>query len=68
MPGCMATKALVEALVQPAVDQENLGAWILTEILDGAALPGFYPPNPENTARYEAIRVSLRAGSRASST
>lgn len=34
--------------------QEQLEAWILQEVQNGAALPGLYPPNAENQARYEA--------------
>jgi regulator of RNase E activity RraA len=53
-------KALAEALVQPAVDQEELEAWILAEVVNGAALSGLYPPNAESTARYEAYRVGQK--------
>jgi hypothetical protein len=28
-------------------------AWIMNEVNGGAALPGLYPPNAENKARYE---------------
>lgn len=49
-------KALVQALVEPALEQEELEAWILSEVLNGAALSGLYPPNPENIARYQATR------------
>jgi hypothetical protein len=28
--------------------------WIMTQVNDGAPLPGLYPPNAENKARYEA--------------
>ena len=47
-------KALAEALVQPGLDQETLEAWILTEVLNGAALSGLYPPNAETLVRYHA--------------
>lgn len=49
-------KALATALVGAAVEQEALEAWILSEILDGAALPGLYPPDAANVARYRATR------------
>lgn len=49
-------KALVEALVEPALAQEELEAWILSEVLKGAALSGLYPPNPENMARYQGAK------------
>ena len=53
-------KALVDALVRPAVEQEDLEAWILQEVVNGAALSGLYPPNAEAKARYEAFRAGSR--------
>jgi len=44
--------ALVEDVVAAAVEQEQLEAWIMSRVDDGAALPGLYPPNEENQARY----------------
>ena len=46
--------ALLGAVVDLAVEQERLEDWIMSEIKGGAALPGLYPPNAENKARYEA--------------
>ncbi len=46
--------ALVDAVVALAPEQERLEAWIMSEVEAGAALPGLYPPNAENKARYEA--------------
>jgi len=46
--------ALVEDVVAAAVEQEQLEAWIMSRVDDGAALPGLYPPNEENKARYQA--------------
>ena len=46
--------ALLEAVLPLAVEQERLEGWIMGEIEAGAALPGLYPPNAENRARYEA--------------
>ena len=46
---------LDEMLVQ-APEQERLEAWIMGEVERGAALPGLYPPNAENKARYEAAK------------
>ena len=46
--------ALVEDVVAIAAEQERLEAWIMGEVEKGAALPGLYPPNAENKARYEA--------------
>jgi regulator of RNase E activity RraA len=47
-------QALVDDVVAAAVEQERQEAWIMGEIEGGAALPGLYPPNAENKARYEA--------------
>jgi regulator of RNase E activity RraA len=43
---------LGEILVQ-APEQERLEAWIMKEVDNGASLPGLYPPNAENKARYQ---------------
>jgi regulator of RNase E activity RraA len=50
--------ALLDAVVELAVEQERLEDWIMTEVKGGAALPGLYPPNAENKARYEASKSS----------
>jgi regulator of RNase E activity RraA len=46
--------ALLDAVVDEAVEQERLEAWIMQEVQAGAELPGLYPPNEANRARYEA--------------
>ena len=46
--------ALLGDVVALAVEQERLEGWIMDEVQGGAALPGLYPPNAENKARYEA--------------
>jgi regulator of RNase E activity RraA len=46
--------ALVESVAAASVEQERLETWIMGEVAAGAALPGLYPPNEENKARYEA--------------
>lgn len=48
--------ALVDDVTQAARDQEALEEWIMDEVNDGAALPGLYPPNEENLARYAAAK------------
>jgi regulator of RNase E activity RraA len=48
--------ALLEHVVEAAVEQEKMEAWIIAEVRAGKALPGLYPPNAENKARYEAFR------------
>lgn len=46
--------ALVDEIVQAAPEQERLEGWIMEQVEAGASLPGLYPPNEENKARYEA--------------
>ena len=48
--------ALLEDMLQLAPEQERLESWIMGEVDKGAALPGLYPPNAENRARYEATK------------
>jgi regulator of RNase E activity RraA len=48
--------ALVEDIVQAAPEQERLEGWIMEQVEAGASLPGLYPPNEENKARYEAAK------------
>jgi regulator of RNase E activity RraA len=46
--------ALVSDVTAAAVEQERLEGWIMNRVEEGAPLPGLYPPNEENTARYQA--------------
>jgi regulator of RNase E activity RraA len=48
--------ALLDDVLKLAPEQERLEGWIMAEVERGAALPGLYPPNAENRARYEAAR------------
>ena len=48
--------ALLEDMLLLAPEQERLESWIMGEVDKGAALPGLYPPNAENRARYEATK------------
>lgn len=48
--------ALVEEVVKLGPEQERFEGWIMDEVNKGAALPGLYPPNAENKARYEASK------------
>ncbi|MSO53374.1 MAG: ribonuclease activity regulator RraA [Acidobacterium sp.] len=48
--------ALFEEVVALSVEQERLEGWIMDEVKGGAALPGLYPANAENQARYEASK------------
>jgi regulator of RNase E activity RraA len=45
---------LVEEVAAQAAEQERMETWIMNEVNNGASLPGLYPPNAENKARYEA--------------
>ncbi len=47
---------LLDAVMATAEEQEALESWIMGEVEGGAALPGLYPPNAENKARYEKSR------------
>ena len=49
--------ALVDDIVDAAIEQERFEGWIMQEVNAGAVLPGLYPPNAENKARYEATRT-----------
>ncbi|MFD1882296.1 hypothetical protein [Paracoccus pacificus] len=46
--------AMIDDVLQSAREQERLEGWIIKEVRNGAILPGLYPPNAENRARYEA--------------
>jgi len=48
--------ALAQDIAQAAPEQERLEAWIMSQVEAGASLPGLYPPNAEQRARYEAQR------------
>jgi len=52
---------LVEEVATAAVEQERMEEWIMAEVGRGASLPGLYPPNAQNKARYEAW-VAARRG------
>ena len=48
--------AILDQVVADAIEQERLEEWIMGEVAHGAALPGRYPPNAENLARYEKTK------------
>lgn len=52
--------ALVDKVVEEAVEQERFEGWIMNEVNAGALLPGLYPPNAENKAKYEASKEAKR--------
>lgn len=49
--------AFVDDVLTLAPEQERLEGWIMDEVLKGAPLPGLYPPNELNKARYEAFKA-----------
>jgi regulator of RNase E activity RraA len=60
--GCvLIPKDMVDAVTEEAVEQERLEGWIMTQVEAGMALPGLYPANAENKARYEADKLAGRA-------
>ena len=48
--------ALVDEVMELAPEQERFESWIMKRVEAGAPLPGLYPPNAENKARYAAIK------------
>ncbi len=51
---------LLDEVVSTAVEQERLEGWIMGEVERGASLPGLYPPDAANKARYEAFARGKR--------
>jgi regulator of RNase E activity RraA len=50
-------QALLDHVLAEAPEQERLEGWILEQVMKhDAALPGLYPPNAENKAKYEASK------------
>jgi regulator of RNase E activity RraA len=50
--------ALLDDVVAAAVEQERFENWIMSQVEQGAVLPGLYPPNEENLAKYKAYVAS----------
>ena len=50
--------AMLDEVMAASVEQERLEAWIMSQVEAGVPLPGLYPPNEENKARYAASRKS----------
>jgi regulator of RNase E activity RraA len=48
--------AMLEDVLTVAQDQERLESWIMEEVDTGASLPGLYPPNGDNMARFIAAK------------
>jgi regulator of RNase E activity RraA len=45
--------ALLDEVLEAAVEQERHESWIMSQVEAGVPLPGLYPPNEANKARYE---------------
>lgn len=45
--------AMIEEVVAASVEQERLEGWIMAQVRADVALPGLYPPDADNKARYE---------------
>jgi regulator of RNase E activity RraA len=46
--------AMLDDITAAAFEQERQETWIMDQVQAGAALPGLYPPNADNQARYAA--------------
>jgi regulator of RNase E activity RraA len=58
--------ALLDDVIEASVEQERLEGWIMGQVEQGVPLPGLYPPNAENSARYQAwAKRTLRADAQA---
>jgi regulator of RNase E activity RraA len=44
---------LLPDVAAAASEQERMEEWIMREVNGGASLPGLYPPNADNLARYK---------------
>jgi regulator of RNase E activity RraA len=49
-------QAMLAEITEAAAEQEIQEGWIMGEIEKGVPLPGLYPPNDENKAKYAAWR------------
>jgi regulator of RNase E activity RraA len=45
--------AMIDDVVGASVEQERLEGWIMSQVHADVELPGLYPPNADNKARYE---------------
>jgi regulator of RNase E activity RraA len=53
-------QALLAEVTELAAEQELQEAWIMGEVEKGTPLPGLYPPNEENKARYQAWKTARK--------
>jgi regulator of RNase E activity RraA len=50
-------QALLDHVLTEGPEQERMEAWIVSEVNNGAVLPGLYPMNEETKARYVASKA-----------
>ena len=50
-------QAMLMEIIELAAEQESLETWIMSQVNEGASLPGLYPPNEENRLRYEKSKT-----------
>jgi regulator of RNase E activity RraA len=56
-------QALLDDVVDAAVEQERFEGWLMTEVDRGVPLPGLYPPDAATQARYKAwVDAGAKAG------
>ncbi len=53
-------QAMLAEVTDMAAEQEAQEAWIMGEVQKGTPLPGLYPPNDENKAKYAAWRKAQK--------
>jgi regulator of RNase E activity RraA len=46
-------QAMVDEVAAEAAEIERFDAWVIRQVSEGQPLPGLYPPNAENLARYK---------------
>ena len=51
--------ALLEEVLDAAIEQERQEGWIMSQVQAGVALPGLYPMNDATRSRYDAWKQSL---------
>lgn len=49
--------ALLEEVAAQVTEQERLEGWIMDQVDQGVPLPGLYPPNAGNKAKYDAFKA-----------
>jgi regulator of RNase E activity RraA len=56
--------ALIDDVVDAAVEQERFEGWLMAEVSRGVPLPGLYPPDAAAQARYQAWVDDAESGNR----